>query len=419
MVCSTMSCMCTFYFHVQNKRHSLYFILQPKPKKFRFRKIHDFSALKTFVLFSDILNSFVPALVAASGGDPKYAAIIVFGITLFLYFVLAVVFAILKGIATAARASPNGDCGSLCGSLCTCDNIIRIILSVLEFVGGLFYFVGDNLPPLFEDFEPDKIGVAQWVAKFCLGAGIVLLFGSPLLLHECYEKKRDSQDQNKEASPSHESAGDRHIFLKVWFSLKKPVSQMPKFDAVFTAIVRIGNGCDTKGNWIADFTLCGIFLVASFVYFVCLHFCGKFSICYGATTTKTDEENGTEGGISNETMQETKNKCHRRCSCFHLVCNMVLAVCIGLYLLGDNELPLDCVMDEHARNILQSAFLGVTLLIVTLVMVGVIVEECPDSCCDCCREKCCSCCCSYCQCCCPDVVHKEMGTVTDNEPLLT
>ena len=443
-------CMCTFYFHVHNKRHSLYFILQAKPKKIKFRgsKVPDFSAIKTILLFFDVINSLIPAVFAAIGWHLKIAAITAFVTTGLLYFFLAVVFAFLRllsynaEVAAAAktqaaidRISADGtstsgsgtdgisgsgtDGASGSGTAGTCGSgtdgtsgsgvCIKMLLISLEIAGGLFYFVGDNLPPFFEDFKPDHdnmIVCAQGAAKVLLGAGILLLFGPSLLLKQ-YEKKRDSRG-DKEASPSQKSA--RNIFFKVWFSLKLPLSQIPKLDAVFTAIVRIGNGCDTKKYWIADFVLFGIFCFVSLALFIFLHSCEEFSTC----TTKTDKANGTEGGIRAETKKsKSKNECPRHCSCFHLMCNIGLAGCLGLYLLGDNKLPLDCVMDEHARNILQIVFLFVTLVVVTLVMIGVIVEECQDSCCDCCRKRCCSCCC-------PDVVvSKEMKAVTDLEvPLL-
>ena len=207
-------------------------------------------------------------------------------------------------------------------------NLARCISTA---IGGLFYYIGDNLPPLVEEYA-EELGCSPNCVEQTQVTGIVIFAIAtatylPVTINAVFTHNKGEDDVDVPA------------FIAVFILLAK----VTDLDLVYTSIERIiPHTCDEvikRGTWAYYTTSVAIFIFVT-IYAV-------WCIC-----RKTEK--------------------------FWVVVNALL-VCLFMacYILADNRLPLGCtgsLMDDRlARDAVKVALLGLTSIIsiYSLIIFGV------------------------------------------------
>ena len=191
-------------------------------------------------------------------------------------------------------------------------------------IGGLFYYIGDNLPPLVEEYA-EELGCSPNCVEGAQVAGTVMLAIAtttylPIAINAIFKHNKDEDDLDEEQIPARIA-----VFLLM--------AKITDLDLVYTSIERIiPRTCDETivgGTW--------AYYAIYVVVFTFVTFYAVWCIC-----KKTER--------------------------FCIVINALL-VCLFMacYILADNQLPLGCtgsLMDNRvARDGLKVALLGLTSII--------------------------------------------------------
>ena len=203
-------------------------------------------------------------------------------------------------------------------------NLARCISTA---IGGLFYYIGDNLPPLVEEYA-EELGCSPNCVERTQVAGTVMLAIAtttylPIAINAIFTHNKDENDLDEEQIPARIA-----VFLLM--------AKITDLDLVYTGIERIiPRTCDETivgGTWAyyAIYVVVFIFVTIYAVWCIC---------------KKTE-----------------------RSEKILLVINAVLIwVFMACYILADNRLPLGCtgclVDNRLARDGLKIALLGLTSII--------------------------------------------------------
>ena len=203
-------------------------------------------------------------------------------------------------------------------------NLARCISSA---IGGLFYYIGDNLPPLVEEYAEELSCSPNCVEKAKVAGTVMLAIATvtylPVTINAVFTYNKDDDDNDKVDIPAR---------IAVFILLAK----ITDLDLVYTSIEGIIPGiCDEiikRGTWAYYATYVAIFTVVT-IYTV---------LCICKNTKKTEK--------------------------IWVVINAVL-ICLFMacYIVADNRLPLGCtgsLMDDRlARDGLKLVLLVITLII--------------------------------------------------------
>ena len=248
---------------------------------FQFRKLAKLKGdlLKLLVLILDICASFVLTVIALSkhkkesGSDvtgEAIASVVVVGVVGIVYIVIIAGYYMYIYI--------------LCSRENKCSEILREHgQGMLIAIGGLCFYFGDNLPPLFRNYE-GVIGITQGWVEGIQVAGIVALGAAtvtylPVLIDDALKNK-----ESKKEMPMHTTEEATELIPKTETVQKEKKTEEDKtpahvvvllllakatnLDHVYTAIERAAsNKCNASvigGAW----TYYAIYFIAFFV--VCL-----------------------------------------------------------------------------------------------------------------------------------------------------
>ena len=194
-------------------------------------------------------------------------------------------------------------------------------------IGGLFYYIGDNLPPLVEEYA-EELGCSPNCVEGTQVTGIVMLAIAtatylPIAINAVFIHNKDEDDSDDIDIPAR---------IAVFLLLAK----ITDLDLVYTSIERTIPGiCDEiikHGAWAHYATYVAIFIVVT-TYTV-------LSICKKTTTTE---------------------------KILVVINALVICLFMACYILADNRLPLGCtgsLMDDRlARDIVKVVLLVITSII--------------------------------------------------------
>ena len=194
-------------------------------------------------------------------------------------------------------------------------------------IGGLFYYIGDNLPPLVEEYA-EELGCSSNCVEEAQMTGIVMLTIAtttylPIAINAIFTHNKDEVDFHEDEIPSR---------IAVFILLAK----VTDLDLVYTSIERIiPRTCDETivgGTW--------AYYIIYLVVFIGVTLYTVLHICRDMTTAETI-----------------------------LVVFNALVVCLFMacYIVADNRLPLGCtgslVDDRLARDIVKFVLLVITSII--------------------------------------------------------
>jgi len=204
-------------------------------------------------------------------------------------------------------------------------------------IGGLFYYIGDNLPPLVEEYA-EELGCSSNCVEGAQVTGIVMLAIAtttylPITINAVFTHNKDEGDLDDIDIPAHIA-----IFLLL--------AKITDLDLVYTSIERIIPGtCDETivgGTWAYYAFYLVVFSVVTGYTVVC--------IFQNATSTKKR---------------------------ILVVVNAVfICLFMACYILADNRLPLGCsglfMDDRRARDIVKVVLFALTsiVFIYSVIMFG-------------------------------------------------
>jgi len=203
-------------------------------------------------------------------------------------------------------------------------------------IGGIFYYIGDNLPPLVEEYAedlscPECVEGAQVAGLVMLAIAIITYL--PIAINAVLPHSKDKEEVN---TPT---------FIAVFLLLAK----ITDLDLVYTVIERIiPRTCDEAivgGTW-AHYTF-------YIIVFVGVTLCAAFCLCR---------------------CEESKSQ---RIRMWTVINAILICTFMALYILADNRLPLGCtgsVRDNRlVRDGLKVALLSISLIIAiySVIMVGI------------------------------------------------
>ena len=243
------------------------------------------------------------------------ASVVLFSVVGLLLYILSIVLCVVKLWRKKSKVQ----------KLCK-KNLAR---SIFVAIGGLFYYIGDNLPPLLEEYA-EELRCSPNCVEGAKVTGIVMLAIAttaylPITINAVFTNNKDEDDLDEDI-PAHIA-----IFLLL--------AKVTDLDLVYTSIERIIPGtCDTTivgGTWAYYAFYLVVFSVVTGYAVVC--------IFQSATFTK----------------KRTR-----------LVVNAVLiCVFMACYILADNRLPLGCsglfTGDRLARDIVKVVLFALTSIVFT------------------------------------------------------
>jgi len=274
---------------------------------------------------SDILND--SSLVTPNGPDSAVTSEAIASIVIFS----------IMGVVYVAIAAASFVCLLRCKNstlqkICK-ENAARSFFTAF---GGIFYYIGDNLPPLVEEYAVD-LGCPECVERAQV-AGLVMLAIAittylPIAINAVLPHSKDKKEVNTPA------------FIAVFLLLAK----ITDLDLVYTVIERIiPRTCDEAivgGTW------------AHYIFYIVVYIgvtlCAVFCLCR---------------------CEESKSR--RRIRMCTVIDALLVCTFMALYILADNRLPLGCtgsVRDNRlVRDGLKVALLSISLIIAiySAIMVG-------------------------------------------------
>ena len=140
----------------------------------------DASTFKVLLINVDLLNLLLSTAVALSPRDSAY----VFGATAILVLLVFLLYLIRKIV---------NECRNNVG----CD-ILSSVAYVSILVGGVLYYLGDNLPQLLQKFNlpEEDMEVVRYTSAFTLVMAVILLRLMPFVVSKC-EKARKKARKGK------------------------------------------------------------------------------------------------------------------------------------------------------------------------------------------------------------------------------
>jgi len=192
--------------------------------------------------------------------------------------------------------------------------------------GGIFYYIGDNLPPLVEEYAED-FGCPECVERAQV-AGLVMLAIAittylPIAINAVLPHSKDKEEVNTPACIA--------VFLLL--------AKITDLDLVYTVIERIiPRTCDEAivgGTW--------AHYIIYIIFFVLVTLCAAFCLCR---------------------CEESKSRCIRT---WTIINALLVFMFMALYILADNRLPLGCtgsIRDNRLdRDVLKVVLLSISLII--------------------------------------------------------
>ena len=196
-------------------------------------------------------------------------------------------------------------------------------------IGGLFYYIGDNLPPLVEEYA-EELGCSSNCVEMAQMTGIVMLTIAtttylPIAINAILIHNKDEDDLDEEEIPAH---------IAVFILLAK----ITDLDLVYTSIERIiPRTCDETivgGTWAYYIIYLVVFIGVTFYTVLC--------ICRDRDMTTVEK-------------------------ILVMINSFLICLFMACYILADNRLPLGCtgslVDDRLARDIVKFVLLVITSII--------------------------------------------------------
>ena len=265
-----------------------------------------------------------------------------------------------------------------------CNLVAHVFLRrhSLVALGGLFYYIGDNLPPLICEYKDDLncnsdcFEVIQAIGAFMLGVAAITYL--PLLIYVVppeHNAKVQTEVHNQENESTVLIEGECKSINK--YSIKTLVydgvimlAKTTNFDLVYTAIERaVSITCNTHvwiGAWVYWVFYIGFFLLVS-LYQVRSY--EKAEIRKSASALSENTMNADRTSAGNMSYKE----CNKTSCTLGILYATLLSVFAGLYILADTRLPLACtgVAEDNTRtrHVIKISLWGVTLPVAAGVII--------------------------------------------------
>ena len=265
-----------------------------------------------------------------------------------------------------------------------CNLVAHVFLRrhSLVALGGLFYYIGDNLPPLIDEYKDnlncnsDCFEVIQAIGAFMLGVAAITYL--PLLIYVVppeHNAKVQTEVHNQENESTALIEGECKSINK--YSIKTLVydgvimlAKTTNFDLVYTAIERaVSITCNTHvwiGAWVYWVFYIGFFLLVS-LYQVRSY--EKAEIRKSASAPSENTMNADRTSAGNMSYKE----CIKTSCTLGILYATLLSVFAGLYILADTRLPLACtgVAEDNTRtrHVIKISLWGVTLPVAAGVII--------------------------------------------------
>lgn len=265
------------------------------------KEIPESKGILIFVLLADMVNTILREIVSLIDSEGRGA-----GIATVVLFVLVIVvfFGILSILHLIYLCCENED-----------DTLFKIAFSLVNILGAILYFYGDNITFIFDKYG-DALGCGEQcvennriAAVITLGLALVLYHLLPPCLHQVATLCELSESTS-------------------WYSASSMITTIIKVDALFTVVAIMAQTTEFCGN--VDLSISVAFLVISLVVGIAL------MIFYSYVSYKSikDKEWGW---------------------IVPLAC-VLLVIMFPMYVLADNLQPLDCAFgcDTFAFNQTQN-----------------------------------------------------------------
>ena len=284
--------------------------------------------IKMVALGCEFFASFLQALIFAIQGDERAEAISALVLSVALPTVAYIVGALISFIYIERQ---------------------YWVQALPVMVGGLLYLVGDNLPPVMEEYG-DQLNCTEGSVCFervqaaTFGLLVISAIGYfPSFIHRAFTHKPEDESNSKTpVSVTHKSEDESHS--KPPFSVKifALMASLTELDLVYTAIQRVSSTCPDNSTVISTWVYWALYTVAFLVLLL----------------------------LSVNTQIKPKECFDTTCSCIH---SILIFICLALYLLADNTLPLACT-DSVSTNtdtlrIIQASLWAPTLTIALYALI--------------------------------------------------
>ena len=239
---------------------------------------------------------------------------------------------------------------------CLCIIIPTLLLNKLSIVaiftaiGGLFYLIGDNLPPLIREYGEqlscDQICIEQSESAGLIMLALAAVLYLPIVISGKFEIQFEGCDDTSLDTPGSVAA----LLL---------LAKLTDFDLVYTLIERIASGvCPRESTVTAAWVCYGIFVLA---------FLGFFLMAINLYMFKRDSD-------KNETCTDVT---------LANINSVLVCICLAGYLLADNMLPLACTgllrNDPYYRDVVKLSLWAPTILIASIGLLVSFVCKCYGS----------------------------------------
>ena len=186
--------------------------------------------------------------------------------------------------------------------------VIKSVSSFVQITAAILYLYGDNykkLVAIFEALGCDDVCLenSQIAAFFCLGVAFIIFHVAPPVLKKCFELIVKEEKQKK--SP--------------WLLAVGMIAVMARIDMLYSVVFEIVNvleSCSDTG------------IIASFMFITISSTFGALAVTVHCIHALRNEAG--------------KHPYFKALAIFGLV---IIIVCMPLYIIGDNNQPLDCVFN--------------------------------------------------------------------------
>lgn len=196
--------------------------------------------------------------------------------------------------------------------------------NVFTAIGGIFYYIGDNLPPLVEEYAedcPECVERAQVAGLVLLAIAIITYL--PVVINAVLPYKKDKEEVNTPACIA--------VFLLL--------AKITDLDLVYTVVERIiPRTCDETivgGTW--------ALYIIYIIFFVLVTLCAAICLCR------------CEGSKS------------RWIRMWTVINAILICTFMAFYILADNRLPLGCTGSVRDNRLVRDG-LKVSLLSISLII---------------------------------------------------
>lgn len=275
--------------------------------------------IKFFALGCEFFASFILSLALVIQGDERGEAIAVIVLSIVVSGVVYIISAIVYIVGYSVHFVYQK-------KKCSTKRTKFWLYSISTFLGGLFYLVGDNLPPVMEEYG-SQLGCGGECLQGVQAAGFVFLataviIGLPTVVHKTFTKL-DKKKSEEESESGEESESDEDSNT-VRFRVLNFVATLADLDLVYTSIERMYSSvCPSNSIVIGAWFYWAIY-VLTFLVFLLL-----------TVNIHTKCKMNWDTGWSN----------------FH---SILVFICLSTYLLADNRLPLSCTGAAVDNAILHS-----------------------------------------------------------------